>query len=135
MKAAGFNAFSIYNHWGYHNPSPGVLNFKTGAHDFTPLMTAARDVGIYLLARPGPYVNAEANAGGYPLWVTTGEYGELRDDDPRYEEAYMPYWREVSRIFAPELVTNGGNVAMFQVKIIHFHSTHFFHKPTNSNLC
>ncbi|KZL72031.1 beta-galactosidase B (glycosyl hydrolase family 35) [Colletotrichum tofieldiae] len=116
VKAAGFNAFSIYNHWGYHNPTPGVLDFDTGAHNFTSIMTVAKELGIYLIIRPGPYVNAETNAGGFPLWLTTGEYGSLRNDDPRYTEAWTPYWSEISKIITPHLVTNGGNVLMFQIE-------------------
>jgi hypothetical protein len=38
IKAAGFNAFSLYAHWGYHNPTPGVLDFSTSAHNFTPIL-------------------------------------------------------------------------------------------------
>ncbi|KAK7961878.1 beta-galactosidase B [Apiospora aurea] len=116
IRAAGFNAFSIYNHWGYHNPKPGVLDFETGAHNFTSIMTLAKELGMYMIIRPGPYVNAEANAGGFPLWVTTGAYGELRDNEPRYTEAWKPYMSEISRIIAPHLVTNGGNVVLFQIE-------------------
>jgi hypothetical protein len=67
IKAAGFNAFSLYAHWGYHNSSPGVLDFSSGAHDLTPILTYAKDIGLYVLFRLGPYVNAQANAGGLPL--------------------------------------------------------------------
>lgn len=79
-------------------------------------MTLAKEVGLYMIIRPGPYVNAEANAGGFPLWVTTGEYGALRDNDPRYTDAWKPYMTEVSKIIAPHLITNGGNVIMFQIE-------------------
>lgn len=79
-------------------------------------MTLAKDLGLYMIIRPGPYVNAEANAGGFPLWVTTGAYGALRDNDTRYTEAWTPYWSTVSRIIAPHLITNGGNVVMFQIE-------------------
>ncbi|KAH8682618.1 putative beta-galactosidase B [Xylariales sp. PMI_506] len=116
VKAAGFNGFSIYGHWGYHNPTPGVLDFETGAHNFTSIMTLAQEVGLYMIIRPGPYVNAEANAGGFPLWLTTGEYGALRNNDSRYTDALTPYWSAVSSIIAPHLVTNGGNVLIFQVE-------------------
>ncbi|KAI8650678.1 Beta-galactosidase [Fusarium keratoplasticum] len=116
MKAAGFNAFSIYNSWGYHEPIPGHLDFESGAHNFTSIMTLAKEIGLYLLIRPGPYVNAEANAGGFPVWVTTGEYGGLRDDDPRFTAAWKDYWTEISKIIKPHLITNGGNVAMFQIE-------------------
>lgn len=79
-------------------------------------MTLAKELGMYMIIRPGPYVNAEANAGGFPLWVTTGAYGGLRDNDPRYTEAWKPYMSEISKIIAPHLVTNGGNVLLFQIE-------------------
>ncbi|KAI1125308.1 glycoside hydrolase superfamily [Nemania abortiva] len=116
VKAAGFNAFSIYNHWGYHNPLPGVLDFESGAHDFTEIMSLAKELGLYMIIRPGPYINAEANAGGFPLWVTTGAYGGLRNNDARYTAAWTPYMAEISKIIAPHLITNGGNVILFQVE-------------------
>ncbi|KAI1502465.1 beta-galactosidase B [Biscogniauxia marginata] len=116
VKAAGFNAFSIYNHWGYHNPIPGILDFENGAHNFTEIMTLAKELGMYMIIRPGPYINAEANAGGFPLWITTGAYGGLRDNDPRYTEAWTPYMTEISKIIAPHLITNGGNVILFQIE-------------------
>ncbi|KAJ0106756.1 hypothetical protein J7T55_001280 [Diaporthe amygdali] len=116
VKAAGFNAFSIYGHWGFHSPSDGVLDFSTGSHNFTLIMDLAKDLGMYMIVRPGPYVNAETNAGGYPLWVTTGEYGALRDNDPRYTAAWTPYWTNMSSLIAPHLITNGGNVILFQIE-------------------
>ncbi|KAB8231913.1 glycoside hydrolase family 35 protein [Aspergillus alliaceus] len=116
IKAAGFTAFSIYNHWEYHNPKPGVLDFESGAHNFTSIMTLAKEIGLYLIIRPGPYVNAESNAGGLALWATTGAYGKLRDNDLRYLDALTPYWANVSEIIAPHLITNGGNIILYQVE-------------------
>ncbi|CAG9945472.1 unnamed protein product [Clonostachys rosea f. rosea IK726] len=116
IKAAGFNAFSIYNSWGYHSASPDALDFTSGGHDFTPIMTLAKELGMYIIIRPGPYVNAETNAGGFPLWLTTGEYGSLRNDDNRYTKAWTSYWQEISKIIEPHLITNGGNVIIFQIE-------------------
>lgn len=63
IKAAGFTAFTFYANWAFHAPNATTLDFSTGAHDLTPLFTIAKDLGLYVLIRPGPYVNAEANAG------------------------------------------------------------------------
>lgn len=79
-------------------------------------MTLAKELGLYMIVRPGPYINAEANAGGFPLWVTTGAYGALRNNDARYTEAWTPYMTEISKILAPHLITNGGNVILVQVE-------------------
>lgn len=111
-----FNAFSIYNSWGYHNPVPGVIDFTHGAHNFTPIMTLAKELGMYLIIRPGPYINAEANGGGFPLWITTGEHGGLRDDDPRYKAAWEPYMSAIAGVIRPHLITNGGNVILYQLE-------------------
>lgn len=106
----------LNNNRGYHSPSSGVLDFTTGSHNFTRLFTLAHDLGLYVLFRPGPYVNAEANAGGFPGWLTTGDYGTLRNDDSRYTAAWEPYMRAMSEIVAPHMVTNGGNVILYQLE-------------------
>lgn len=93
-----------------------MLDFETGAHNFTRIMELAKELGMYMIVRPGPYVNAETNAGGFPLWLTTGAYGQLRTSDPLYTNAYTPYWANVSEVFRPHLITNGGNVVLYQVR-------------------
>jgi len=92
-----------------------VLDFTSGSRDFTSIFALAQKIGLYVLYRPGPYVNAETNAGGFPLWLTTGAYGSLRNNDTRYTAAWKPYMEEISKIVAPYLITNGGNVIAFQV--------------------
>lgn len=112
VKAAGFNAFTLYAHWGYHMPNPTTLDFTSGAHDFTPLFEIAQRIGLYVLVRPGPYINAETNAGGFPLWVTTGDYGTLRDNDTRYTDAWTPYLTEISNIVSAYQISDGGGPSL-----------------------
>ena len=70
VKAAGFNAVSLYFAWGYHSPAPGVYDF-TGIRDVERLLTMAEETGLYVIARPGPYINAEISGGGMPAWRKT----------------------------------------------------------------
>lgn len=116
IKATGFTAFAFYGNWGWHSANNQTLDFETGAHNFERLLEIAKRVGLYVIVRPGPYVNAEANAGGFPLWATTGAYGKLRDDDPRYEAAWTPYFSKFSEITSKHLVTNGGNAIVYQIE-------------------
>jgi len=115
-KATGFTAFAFYSHWGYHAPNATTLDFTSGAHDFTHLYRIATDLGLYIIIRPGPYVNAEANAGGFPLWLTTGAYGTLRNNDTRYTAAWSPYMSAFSSITKDYLVTKGGPGLVFQIE-------------------
>lgn len=116
IKAAGFTTFSYYNNWAYHAPNNQTVDFSTGAHDFAPMLGMAKEVGLYAFARPGPYINAEANAGGFPLWLTTGAYGPLRDNGTRYTEAWKPYFSQVSEITSRYSVANAQNVLSFQIE-------------------
>lgn len=107
---------SVYGNWGYHSASPDALDFESGAHNFTRLFTLAKDIGLYILWRPGPYVNAETTAGGFPGWVSTGGYGTLRNNDTEYTAAWTPYFTKMTEIVAQHQVTNGGNVFIYQIE-------------------
>jgi beta-galactosidase GanA len=54
-KAAGLNAISIYFHWAMSNPKSGVVDL-TGINDYQPFFDAANEAGIWVIARPGPYI-------------------------------------------------------------------------------
>jgi len=58
LKAHGFNTVSLYGHWGYHSSSEDGLDFNTATHDPRPILDLAKEIGLYVIYRPGPYVNA-----------------------------------------------------------------------------
>ena len=68
MKAEGYNAVTIYFDWAYHSPKSGVYDFS-GVRNMDQLLDIANQVGIYVIARPGPYINAEVDSGGFPGWL------------------------------------------------------------------
>src|SRR4051794_41678144 len=72
MKAAGFNATSLYFDWGYHSAKPGQYDF-TGVRDVDQLLDYAQQAGLYVIARPAPYINAEVDSGGVPGLLATQE--------------------------------------------------------------
>jgi beta-galactosidase len=115
MKAAGFNTASIYFSWGYHSPREGVYDF-TGIRDLDKLLDDARDAGIYVIARPGPYINAEVDSGGFPLWLTEKPV-KNRSPDPAYLKLADQWMTEIDRILARHQLTDGrGSVIAYQVE-------------------
>jgi beta-galactosidase GanA len=115
LKAAGYNATSIYFDWGYHSPKPGVYDF-TGVRDVDRLLDLAAKVGIYVIARPGPYINAETDAGGFPGWLVT-QKGRARSSAPDYTAAYRDWLRHIDPIIARHQITNGtGTVIVYQIE-------------------
>ena len=115
MKASGFNATSIYFDWAYHSPKPGVYDF-TGVRDVDKLLDIANEVGIYVIARPGPYINAEVDGGGFPAWLGTMP-GRDRSNDPTYLAAADEWMNRINPILARHQLTNGtGTVILDQIE-------------------
>jgi beta-galactosidase GanA len=113
IKAAGFNGISVYFDWGYHSPSPGTYNF-TGIRNVDFFLELANEVGLYVIARPGPYINAEVDAGGFPAWLVRLP-ANLRSTDPRYLRWAYEWMGRIDAIIARHQLTNGtGSVIAYQ---------------------
>ncbi|MFE9557735.1 beta-galactosidase [Streptomyces sp. NPDC006703] len=122
MKAGGFNAASIYFDWDFHSPKPGVYDF-TGVRDVDKLLDIAREVGIYVIARPGPYINAETDGGGFPGWLVT-QRGKARTTAPDYLAAADEWLSKIDPILARHQLTNGtGTVIAYQVENEYYQDT------------
>ncbi|KAH2835384.1 hypothetical protein KXV85_005205 [Aspergillus fumigatus] len=67
IKSLGFNAVSFYTDWGLMEGNPGHV-VTDGIWSLDEFFTAAREAGLYLIARPGPYINAETSEFG-GRWV------------------------------------------------------------------
>ncbi|RDB14620.1 putative beta-galactosidase A [Hypsizygus marmoreus] len=114
VKAAGLNAVSVYTHMGLINPSPGVVDFD-GFRALQPLYDAAREAGIWVVLRPGPYINAETSAGGIAHWATTEVAGTLRTNDTDWKAAWQAYIQGIIKVTAPNQIQHGGPVIAIQI--------------------
>ncbi|EUC48685.1 glycoside hydrolase family 35 protein [Bipolaris oryzae ATCC 44560] len=116
FKANGINTVSIYFFWSYHSASRGTYDFTSPAKDLQRLLSAAREAGLYVIARPGPYCNAETNGGGFALWTSDGSGGKYRTSDATYRESWSEWVAQVGSIIAKNQITNGGPVILTQVE-------------------
>jgi beta-galactosidase GanA len=115
LRAHGYNTISIYVSWNYHSPAPGAYDF-TGVRDLDLFLRTAAETGLYVILRPGPYINAEVDGGGFPGWLTVTR-GTARTSDPTYLK-YVDQWlTAVDRIAAQHLYTKGGGtVVLYQLE-------------------
>ena len=117
MKAGGYNTVDIYFNWNYHSPRQGEYDFS-GIKDVRKILKAAQDVGLFVIARPGPFINAEVNAGGLPFWLL-----KMEDVIPRnrksteyhYSPKYMEYIREWYDHIIP-IIKEFDNIILFQIE-------------------
>jgi beta-galactosidase GanA len=68
-----------------------------------------------VIARPGPYINAETDGGGFPGWLVT-QTGVARTDAPDFEAASDQWLSEIDPIIAAHQITRGGDVILYQVE-------------------
>ncbi|HWG11856.1 MAG TPA: beta-galactosidase [Streptosporangiaceae bacterium] len=114
MKADGYNAVTVYFDWDYSSPAPGAYDF-TGVRDMNTFLNMAQQAGLYVIARPGPYINAETDGGGIPSWVLTSPNGYRSDVQP-YLSAADQWLSEIDPIIAAHQITHGGDVILYQVE-------------------
>ena len=115
MKAAGFNTITSYFDWGYVSPAPGVYDFS-GVRNVDEFLSDAAKAGLYVIARPGPYINAEEDGGGFPGWLARMA-GTPRTSNPTYMQYALQYLHEIDPIIARHQLTNGtGSVIATQVE-------------------
>src|SRR5947209_8474997 len=114
IRAEGYNTVSLYFSWAYSSPAPGVYDFK-GVRDVDRVLREAERAGLYVIARPGPYINAEVDAGGFPGWLTT-QLGPARTSAPDYTQAWTDYLSHLDPIIAHHQITRGGSVIAYQVE-------------------
>jgi beta-galactosidase GanA len=114
MKADGYDAVTVYFDWDYSSPAPGVYDF-TGVRDMNEFLNMAQEAGLYVIARPGPYINAETDGGGIPSWVLTSPNGYRIDHQP-YLSAGLQWFSEIDPIIAAHQITKGGDVILYQIE-------------------
>jgi hypothetical protein len=115
LKEAGFNMLETYAAWNWHEPQPPANpdDFSnldmTDLHDW--LAMAIDQFGFYVYLRPGPYICAEWDGGGYPQWLLNqrpkdfkGEW--LRSDEPTYLAWSKHWYTAVAKTAVPFQITH-----------------------------
>ena len=131
IKAAGFNTVETYVPWNWHEREQpaGLDDFsKVDLTDLKDFLKMAEDeFGLYVIIRPGPYICAEWDGGGYPRWLLNFKPAQplrpdmwLRSDDPTYL-AWSKHWYDaVCPVLAAEQLTRkpagGHGIILFQIE-------------------
>lgn len=112
IKSMGFNGVSFYVDWSLVEGNQGHV-ITDGIWSLEAFFDAATEAGIYLIARPGPYINAETTAGGIPGWVLRIN-ATIRSNDPEYLKTTEKYMSTMGKIIEKAQITHGGPVIMVQ---------------------
>lgn len=114
-RAMGLNTITTYAFWNIHEPRPGDYDFS-GQNDIAEFIREAQDEGLNVVLRPGPYVCAEWELGGYPSWLLKDRGIILRSSEPKYSAAVHEWLGRLAQEVRPLLLKNGGPIIAIQVE-------------------
>lgn len=136
VKSLGLTLVDTYIPWAVHEIAPGQLDLgdKDPKLDVVRFIKLAEEVGLYVIARPGPHINAELTYFGIPERVVWDPACQARS--PRQNPVVLPmlptsfpvpsyasevfleeaarYFRELGKAVAP-LVYPNGPIVLVQV--------------------
>lgn len=115
LKACGFNAVETYVPWNLHEPKPGRYCFD-GMADIERFIGIAKELDLFVIVRPSPYICAEWEFGGLPAWLLADSDMQLRCSYKPYLERVDAYFDELLPRLVPFLCTNGGPVIAMQIE-------------------
>ena len=114
-RAMGLNTVETYVFWNLSEPTQGHFDF-TGQNDIAEFIREAQQEGLYVVLRPGPYVCAEWEWGGYPAWLLHDPHMVVRSSYPGFISASQSYLKALGQQLAPLQIGNGGPILAVQVE-------------------
>jgi beta-galactosidase len=131
FKGAGGNCIATYIPWLLHEPEEGKFIFggEDGVHDLEGFLEVANSVGLYVIARPGPYQYSELHSAGMASWLCenypdlhakTFENKQLGTTSlsyihPDFLKKVRAWFDRVCPLLARHTISRGGPVAMVQL--------------------
>ena len=113
MKGMGLNTVATYVFWNWHETEPGKWDFE-GDKNLAEYIKIAGEEDMMVILRPGPYVCAEWEFGGYPWWLQNIEGMEIRRDNEHFLKYTRLYIERLFKEVGHLQCTNGGPIIMIQ---------------------
>ncbi|XP_010552493.1 PREDICTED: beta-galactosidase 5 [Tarenaya hassleriana] len=116
-KDGGLDVIDTYVFWNGHEPSPGNYNFE-GRYDLVRFIKTVQRVGLYVHLRIGPYVCAEWNFGGFPVWLKYVPGISFRTDNGPFKAAMQGFTQKIVQMMKNEglFASQGGPIILSQIE-------------------
>ncbi|WP_219641192.1 beta-galactosidase [Cohnella sp. CFH 77786] len=114
VKAMGYNSIDVYFPWNYHERREGEWDFS-GDRDVETFLRQAAEAGLWVIARPGPYICSEWDGGALPAYLFAKPGMKLRDNDPQFLRYVSEWFGRILPILKRFEVGSGGSVICAQL--------------------
>jgi len=125
VKADGYNMIQTYVFWNAHQHKQDILDFNggygggiAGSYNLTGFLDVAKTHGLFVTLRIGPYVCAEWNFGGYPVWIRGVDNLVTRTSSPGWEAQMQAFFNATVAFYKQNgyFADEGGPIALAQVE-------------------
>ncbi|XP_065848955.1 beta-galactosidase-like [Euphorbia lathyris] len=100
-KEAGLDVIQTYVFWNGHESSQGQYYFED-RYDIVKFIKLVQEAGLYVHLRIGPYVCAEWNYGGFPMWLKYVKGIQFRTDNGPFKAAMQTFTEKIVEIMKGE---------------------------------
>lgn len=116
LVALGGNTLDTYVAWNFHQPYADAAPDFTGWKDLARFITLAGEAGLDVIVRPGPYICAEWDNGGFPAWAISDSNMVLRSSDPLFTSVVAKWFDALVPVLEPLQACHGGPLVAVQVE-------------------
>ncbi|KAK7354654.1 hypothetical protein VNO80_20120 [Phaseolus coccineus] len=116
-KDGGVDVIQTYVFWNGHEPSPGKYYFED-RFDLVRFVKVVQQAGLYVHLRIGPYICAEWNFGGFPVWLKYVPGIAFRTDNEPFKAAMQKFTAKIVSLMKEERLfqSQGGPIIMSQIE-------------------
>ncbi|KAJ7979214.1 Beta-galactosidase [Quillaja saponaria] len=116
-KDGGLDAIETYVFWNAHEPVRRQYDF-TGNLDIIKFLKTIQEQGLYTVLRIGPYVCAEWNYGGLPVWLHNMPGCEIRTANDVFMNEMKNFTSLIIDMVKQEklFASQGGNIILAQIE-------------------
>ncbi len=115
IKRSGYNAISFYTFWNFMEPIHGQFHFEDNL-DVDAWLSLIEELGMYAIVRPGPYICAEIDFGGWAPWTVDIAGIVYRCSNTQYLQCVDAYFNQVFPIIIKHQIHKGGCVIAVQLE-------------------
>ncbi|CAN6457177.1 unnamed protein product [Victoria cruziana] len=116
-KDGGLDVIQTYVFWNGHEPSPGRYYFEE-RYDLVRFIKLVQQAGLYVHLRIGPYVCAEWNFGGFPVWLKYVPGISFRTNNEPFKAAMRGFTQKIVNMMKAERLfqSQGGPIILSQIE-------------------
>jgi hypothetical protein len=115
VRASGYTCVDVYLPWNFHETAPGRWSFE-GRRDVAAFLDLAQEEGLYVIARPGPYICSEWDGGALPAWLGLDPQLRVRQHEQRFLDRVTAWFDQALPLLAERQYPANGPVIMVQLE-------------------